>query len=346
MGRARELREDERLKRVKVRIVRPGRAGNAGLIASIAIAFIGVAIGAIAAYVGEQGASARASREPAAIPAAPPLENYYAEREKLVRRALSGAHLERLPSPLAGETPSERPKIIIIFDDMGIDRHGFERALNLPGPLTFSFLPYARGVDKLTRIAAAKGEEIMLHLPMQPDGDEDPGPHALREDMTGAEFIKALEWNLGRFDGYVAVNNHMGSKLTADEAAMKTVLGYLKGKGVFFIDSLTTPDSVARTIGPRLGEQVFARDVFLDAVPESKAAVRQQLDLVERIARETGYAVVICHPHPDTLDVLGPWLATAPMRGFELAPVSALLKIDQNRKMQRLIAMAPTALRQ
>lgn len=325
------------------------RAGNAGLIATVAIAFAGVAVGAVSAYLGERGAGA-AAMSAAASPdrTAAPEDAALAERDRIVAEILAAAAPERLSPPRGGPAYGRslaaasaiRPKIVIIIDDMGIDRKASERAIALPGPLTFSFLPYARGVEEIAAAARNAGGEVMLHLPMEPEGAEDPGPHALYAAMTGSDFVKALDWNLGRFDGYVGVNNHMGSKLTADIAAMKTLLGYLDHKGVFFLDSVTTSGSAVRSAARDLGVRTYARDVFLDAQTGSEDAVRTQLALTERIARETGYAVAIGHPRKETLNVLGPWLTTAPARGFDLVFASDLKSVHGGAKSQT-VAAAP-----
>ncbi len=326
----------------KTRLPAP-RAGNAGLIATIAIAFAGVAVGAISAYMGERGARAAAASA-SETPLSGEVENpVLAARDRIVAQILAEPAPERLTPPggmlRAYETRSAiRPKIVIIIDDMGVDRQASENALKLPGPVTFSFLPYARDVARLASAAHDAGGEIMLHLPMEPEGAEDPGPHALRENMTGAQFMQALEWNLTRFDGYVGVNNHMGSKLTADMAAMKTLLGYLDHKGVFFLDSVTTSETAARRAAGELGLDVYARDVFLDPEAGSVETVKTQLALAERIARETGYVIAIGHPRPETLSVLGPWMTSAPARGFDLVYASGLKTIHDNAKPKTLAA--------
>lgn len=314
------------------------RAGNAGLIATIAIAFAGLVVGALSAYLTERGAGADASlnTSPAAPSGQGPATDAQAaiDRARIVENILSGAAPERLPPPSltqphfgASPAAAARPKVVIILDDMGVDRRATQNALRLPGPLTFSFLPYAKEIDQLTAAAESAGGEIMLHLPMEPAGDANPGPYALKSSMTGAEFLKALEWNLNRFDGYVGVNNHMGSRLTEDAAAMKTLLGFLDHKGVFFVDSVTTPKSAVGRAARDIGVNVFARDVFLDAEVGSEKAVKNQLALAERIARETGYVIAIGHPREETLNVLGPWLTTAPARGFDLVFASTLRDI-------------------
>ena len=307
-------------------------------------------IGALSAYIGEQGSAARALRLEAinvALRDEPLGDTAETLRDEIVRRVIAGepvnelgkmSALERLPTPAFEPLPG-KPKIIIIFDDMGVNRRAFERTMQLPGPLTLSFLPYAKDVDQLAARASERGDAVMLHLPMEPRGDADPGPHALRMGMTGAAFLRELDWNLSRFDNYVGVNNHMGSRLTQNEAAMKTTLSILKHNNLFFLDSLTTGKSVAREAGAMVGAQVFARDVFLDA-DGGREPVIKQLALVEQIARETGYAVAIAHPRKDTFDVIGPWLTSAPARGFELAPVTVLMEMEE-AKHDPVLAEAP-----
>lgn len=301
------------------------------------MAVAGVVIGASGAYMAGRGAAAEAARGftgPIRLRETPlpPGADVFAARSRIVERMITGGAPERFepPAPSSG-----RPKIIIVFDDMGIDKGAFEEVMKLPGPLTLSFLPYADGLQPLVDRAAASGHEILLHLPMQPKGAADPGPHSLGADMTGSKLLSELDWNMRRFDGYVGVNNHMGSRFTADEASMKTVLSVLADKGLFFLDSVTTGETVATSAGHAVGAAVFSRDVFLD--PEAgQDTVMRQLALVERIANETGFAVAICHARPDTLKVIGPWLTSAPSRGFELQPVSALIDIGDSWSQKRV----------
>lgn len=279
----------------------------------------GLALGAAGAYSAGRGATARAeARADASVSrlAKTGLDLRDAHVRQLLGDGEDGA-TERLPAP------SGRPKIILIFDDVGLDRTALAAIERLPGPLTLSFLPYAPHVADLADAARRRGDAVMLHLPMEPEGQEDAGPHSLSDRSSAAELIANLEWNLDQFSGYVAVNNHMGSRFTRDEAAMMTVLGMLKQRGVFFVDSLTTPASRAKIAGRTMGEPVYLRDVFLDP-SQGEAVVKTQFAQVERIARETGYAVAICHPRLATLSAVGPWLTSAPARGFDLATVEAL----------------------
>lgn len=258
-----------------------------------------------------------------------PLTGASGERSDLIARIADAGAPERLAAPIAELRAAGRgaPKLVIIFDDMGLDRRAFREIMRLPGPVTLSFLPYARDVQPLVDQARARGDDILLHLPMEPSGGADPGPGSLSADMKSDDLFSALSRNLGKFDGYVGVNNHMGSKFTRDEHAMKRVLAFLDRRGLFFIDSLTTGSSAAVRAGGAVGADVYVRDVFLDSEP-GRTGVERQLDLAEKIAQKTGYAIVICHPRRDTLDVIGPWLTTAPARGFDLATVSSLKEIS------------------
>lgn len=225
-------------------------------------------------------------------------------------------------------TEPQAPMIAIVIDDMGVNRRGAEQALKLPAPITLSFLPYAQGVAGFVKTARASGHEILVHVPMEPKGAADPGPHALRVGQTADEIRANLIWDLGRFDGYVGVNNHMGSKFTADAEAMRPVMEELKTRGLMFLDSRTGPDTQAANIARAVGVPVLSRDVFLDNDDEG-AKVEAQFSRLERLARKKGAAIAIGHPHPETLAILEKWIPEAKARGFILVPLTAILKHHQ-----------------
>ena len=105
--------------------------------------------------------------------------------------------------------------IAIVLDDLGIDRRRGARAIDLPATLTLAFLPYARELADQTAAARKRGHELLVHLPMQPHSDDwDPGPNVLEIELGEAEVRRRIEWSLRQFEGYVGVNNHMGSRFT------------------------------------------------------------------------------------------------------------------------------------
>ena len=239
--------------------------------------------------------------------------------------------------------PVDRPMIAVVIDDLGPGKARVDRAISLPAPLTLAFLPYAGGLPEMTRRARGRGHELLVHMPMQPDdADEDPGPNALFGAQDFPDLQRRIEWNLARFDGYVGVNNHMGSRFTRDPSAMGAVLAELNRRGLMFLDSRTSGRSVGGTMAQALGMPFARRDVFLDADgPASDVAAN--LAEVERVARRQGFAVAIGHPFEVTLDTLATWLKDLEARGFALVPVSAIAKLTYGRRLDALAAIGPGA---
>ncbi|MCF8534409.1 MAG: divergent polysaccharide deacetylase family protein, partial [Reyranella sp.] len=218
-----------------------------------------------------------------------------------------------------------KPLVAIVIDDVGLDRPRSRRAWELPGPLTMSFLPYARDLREQARAARGHGHELMLHLPMEPSGRNDPGPGALLVSMSDAEIRQRTAAALDSFDGFAGVNNHMGSRFTAFRPGMETVLRQLKPRGLMFLDSRTTAKSVGEQTAQELGVPGIVRHIFLDD-DESVEAVRRKLAEVEAVARRQGYVVAIGHPHEATLQALKEWLPTVQGKGLALAPATAVLR--------------------
>lgn len=226
------------------------------------------------------------------------------------------------PAPI----PESGPALAIIIDDLGPGPAASREAIELPVAVTLSFLPYADDLPMLTAAARARGHEILVHLPMEPIGTEDPGPNALLSRLTPEEMLRRAVWAFDRVPGAVGMNNHMGSRLTAQPAAMRLVLEEARRHGLFFVDSRTSPASIAYDVAERLGMKATSRDVFLDNDPESRA-VLDQLDAAERLARRTGTALAIGHPHPSTMKVLANWLPAATSRGLRIVSTSRLIAL-------------------
>ena len=213
-----------------------------------------------------------------------------------------------------------------MIDDLGLDPAAARRAIDLPPGVTLDFLPYGHGLDGLAAAAVARGHDVFLHLPLEPAGHADPGPNALLTGLAPAEVGRRLAWAFGRLPGAVGVNNHMGSRGTADPGLMLAVLAEVARRGLVFVDSRTTPLSVVPGIAGRLGVPFATRDVFLDNEPTAEA-VRARLAEAERLARRHGSAIAIGHPYPATLAVLAGWLPDAERRGVRLVTVRSLTRV-------------------
>tara|TARA_B100000676_G_scaffold300119_1_gene345334 strand:- start:510 stop:1538 length:1029 start_codon:yes stop_codon:yes gene_type:complete len=237
------------------------------------------------------------------------------------------------PVPLAEEIvarTTEKPDatpvayIAIVIDDLGIDQKRTQKTIALTAPLTLAFLPYGYNLRQLSSEAAAAGHELIVHLPMQPSlTDVDPGPNALLRGLSEDEIRERIAWNLSQFEGYVGINNHMGSAFSTWDEGMTVVLQELRDRGLFFLDSLTSPNSAARRVAAAEGMDVLVRDVFLDNEANIDH-VAERLAELEGIARRRGFAIGIGHPYDATTDALSAWLPTLREQGFELVPLSRI----------------------
>jgi len=221
-----------------------------------------------------------------------------------------------------------RPMIAIVIDDMGIDKADAARVIALPGPLTIAFMSYATELPAQAQAARSAGDEIWMHIPMEPmDGETDAGPNALKVSLPPDEIRRRLDWALARLPGIVGVNNHMGSRFTQDVAGMGVVMGELRSRGLAFLDSRTIAATVASSVAGQMGVPHIDRDVFIDN-DESVEAVLRQLVETEHVAERKGFALAIGHPHPTTIEALQEWLPTLRAKGFVLVPASALVRME------------------
>lgn len=233
---------------------------------------------------------------------------------------------------VAPPATAKPPFVAFLIDDAGLDRKGTQRAIKLPGPVTLSFMSYANEVVEQSAAARAAGHEVMLHLPMEPlDAKRNnPGPNALYVGLDEAELQRRLAWHLDRFPDYVGVNNHMGSRFTANAAGMALVMNEIGRRQIFWLDSLSGPNSAGPALARQRGLDATERDLFLD--DERSPGIGHELAAMERIARARGDVIAIGHPHGSTLAAIENWMASAKERGFSIVPVSTVLLRRQQQE--------------
>lgn len=256
-----------------------------------------------------------------------PVEPLKEEQSMLPEKTLNLAkELPEFEPPKPVEKSKEgKPKIAIVIDDVGMNLKQSMAAIALDPAVTLAFLPYAESVKELAAKAKANGNEIIIHTPMEAMSSTVPlGSMALRSDMESKAFAAEFNKISNSFEGYVGINNHMGSKLTQDKVAMAQLMGELKNRNLFFLDSKTIATSVAAESASKAGVPFAVRDVFLDH-EETPEFTANALAKLERIARESGQAIAIGHPKEITMAALQAWIPTLEAKGFELVPVSALL---------------------
>jgi len=229
--------------------------------------------------------------------------------------------------PPVTEKPKARPEIAIIIDDLGYDRKMANRFIGLNAILTISVLPDSPFLKPIVAAANQKGFEVLLHLPMEPDEypNIQPGPGALLMSMSPDELIAQLDHDLDQIPHLKGVNNHMGSRMTKDPPKLRQVFTVLKKRGLFFIDSRTTAETLCEPSARLLQVPFAERDVFIDHSTDPEFIRRQIKRLVQRAKRQ-GFAIGIGHPHLITYQMLQEALPELE-KEVDLVPVSQVVRI-------------------
>ncbi len=217
------------------------------------------------------------------------------------------------------------PLVAIIIDDIGYDEKIASGFLMLDASLSFSILPHSPFQERIGNMVHQKNRDVLLHLPMEPVGYPkiDPGKGALLSSMGANELLQNLKDDLAAIPFISGVNNHMGSKLTQDSARMRQIFSILKKRGLFFVDSLTTPKSCCSRVAELFKLRFAERQVFLDNVQETNAIHFQIMRLIS-IAKERGKAIGIGHPYTITLETLERELPNIKSQ-VNIVPVSRLV---------------------
>jgi polysaccharide deacetylase 2 family uncharacterized protein YibQ len=227
---------------------------------------------------------------------------------------------------VASSASAEAPRVAIIIDDLGYHLANGQRALDLPGPVSFSFLPGGPRSRWLAEQAHRLGKDILLHLPLQAHGDDSRSePAEIHIDMSRSRLETVFDEALAAVPHAIGINSHRGSLLTRHPGHMQWLMEEIsRREGLFFIDSYTHHRSVALQIARENGVTAIRRDVFLDpdASPET---VAREFERMKKLARERGQAVAIGHPHPATLELLERQLPRLAEEGFELVRIRDLL---------------------
>jgi polysaccharide deacetylase 2 family uncharacterized protein YibQ len=222
------------------------------------------------------------------------------------------------------ESTTRGARLAIIIDDLGNDPDEIKSVLALPFPITASVLPHLEYSAQTADEAWRRGDQVMLHLPMQPIDDGATAESIeLRPGMSESQVRSALAGMLATVPHAIGVNNHEGSRATADPRLMTELMPLLRERRLFFIDSRTTAATVAYDEAKRAGVRAASRKVFLDDTP-TRNAVLAQMDLAARDAMHEKYAIAIGHPHPGTIAALREGVPGLERRGIRIVFASEL----------------------
>ncbi|MBT0893153.1 divergent polysaccharide deacetylase family protein [Geobacter hydrogenophilus] len=222
--------------------------------------------------------------------------------------------------------PAASGSLAIIIDDMGKGTQEARSLIDIGVPVTFSIIPGLPKARQVAQEAQRRGIEVMIHLPMEPKGYPE-----RRLEENGLLLSQGNEEISARMNGYfrevpqaVGANNHMGSAFTENREKMAVVLGILKEKGLFFVDSKTSAISAGESMARELGVRTASRAVFLDNI-QDVGYISKQLRQAAAIARKRGSAIAICHPHPATIQALSLGLPKLRDEGITFVLASSLV---------------------
>ncbi|WP_372663745.1 divergent polysaccharide deacetylase family protein [Cohnella sp.] len=197
-------------------------------------------------------------------------------------------------------------QIAVVIDDLGNRMKGTEQMLELPIKLTVAVMPFLPSTRQDAEAAHRKGHDVIVHLPMEPIRGSRSwlGPGAITTDLTDDEIRKRVEAAIADVPHAVGMNNHMGSRATSDKRVMQIVLQVCKEKGLFFLDSRTSYQTVIPKVAKDLGVFTLHNDVFLDDV-YTQRHVRKQIAVLKKFLKKNERCVVIGHVGPSGLNTSG-----------------------------------------
>ncbi len=225
------------------------------------------------------------------------------------------------------EKAALRPKIALVIDDLGGERLVARELLEWDLPLTFSILPFTPHAKIIAREAHRKGKEVIVHVPMEPHGYPKirPGEGVLLREMDEAKLLGQLSKDLEAVPYVKGVSNHMGSRLMEDPERMKIIFSELKRRGLFFLDSRTTPQTVGLQVAQSVGLKAMERTLFIDH-SLNEEDIKQKIEKLIQLSLSNGKAIGIGHPHSSTIRSLKEMIPKMKEKGIEVVPLSVVME--------------------
>lgn len=235
----------------------------------------------------------------------------------------TGAGSGQADSKVRGKTA----RLAIVIDDVSVGREGLALLTRVEDPLSFALLVGSERDVEFGRRLAQSGRDVLLHLPMEPISRKaDPGPNAVRVSMDDEEIRDVVRRYIRMVPFAVGVNNHMGSLATSDSRVMGVVLEEVGKAGLFFLDSVTSPRSVASPLGKKLGVRVLQNSLFIDNIGQKEEIFKSLLEAA-RIAKRRGSTIVIGHPSKRTAESIVDAIPVIKSMGVRIVPVSDMVPL-------------------
>jgi len=247
------------------------------------------------------------------------------KRQSAKKPAAKSVALESAALPELPPKPARQGTLVFIIDDAGNNLNELEPFLRFPGPLTIAVLPGLPHSAETARRIRAAGKEVFLHQPMEAIGGQDPGPGAIYTGMNAAEILAILNKNIAEIGPVAGINNHQGSRITMDQQAMETVLAFCRERGICFLDSRTTAQTVVPAVARNLGIKIGERNIFIDN-EQTRQSMNRYIENGLTLAAHNGSAVMIGHTwSPELAPLLTELYQNVITQGYTLATASAFI---------------------
>ena len=232
-----------------------------------------------------------------------------------------------IPSTPSTPKAAFRPKIAIVIDDLGSKDKISQELLRWNLPITFAILPFTPFSRRLAGEAHRKGKEVILHLPMEPQGYPQirPGEGVLLREMDRARLLRQLSKDIEAIPYITGVSSHMGSRFMEDPEKIRIVFSELKRRGLFFLDSRPTAQTVGLQVARSVGLKAMERNIFIDN-SSTEEDIKEQLEQLIRLSLSSGKAIGIGHPHPSTIKSIKEMIPKMKEKGIEIVPLSAVME--------------------
>ena len=219
------------------------------------------------------------------------------------------------------------PRIALLVTGFGLPDAPSPDLLNdLPPPVSVAYGAYGRSLQDGVSNARAKGHEVLLQIPLEPNNypTEDPGPHTLLTTLPPEENLKRLQWLMSRYTGYVGVTNHMGAKFEVTQASLAPVFEELKRRGLLYVDDGSVKEPTASRVADAIGLDYSEASVQIDG--QSAAEIVKQLGQLESLAMQQGAVIGVVRATPATIKQIVEWAGKLEAKGIKLVPVSAAVR--------------------
>ncbi len=223
--------------------------------------------------------------------------------------------------------------IAFVIDDWGYNNRYIDLIFDIERPVTLSVLPNLRYSSYIAESVLENNSlyDIIVHVPMESKSGRAAERLTILSDMTEKEIISALDKSIKSVPGAIGISCHQGSKLTEDERAMRIIMEETKKRGLFFLDSVTTPDSVCKKVAGAVGLDMIGRDVFLDITDQTdmdnfESYVRTQMDELMNEALVKGSATGIGHNKRITLEIIKEYVPIIEKKGIKIVPLKELVE--------------------